>query len=66
MNPFILDSQGKPVNLLLGALDESFGWDASQKLLAVDQGNIGFVLVRARSFGTKVQDDRVKSKGVSS
>ena len=41
MNPLILDSRAKPVNLLLGALDENFEWDASKKLLAFGQGNIG-------------------------
>ena len=32
MNPFMVDSRAKPVNPLLGALDERFGWDASKKL----------------------------------
>ena len=32
MNSFILDSRPKPVNLLLGALDEKFEWDASKNL----------------------------------
>jgi hypothetical protein len=32
MNWFILDIAAKPVNPLLGSLDESFGWDASIKL----------------------------------
>jgi hypothetical protein len=32
MNSFIVDSAGKPVNPLLGTLDENFEWDASKKL----------------------------------
>ena len=32
MNSFILDSVAKPVNPLLGSLDESFEWNASIKL----------------------------------
>ncbi len=32
MNCTIVDSRPKPVNLLLGTLDENFEWDASKKL----------------------------------
>ncbi len=32
MNSFILDSRPKPVNLLLGTLDEKFEWGASKNL----------------------------------
>ena len=44
MNPFMLESAAKPVNPLLGTLDESFESNASIKLLwcdwaAADRGN---------------------------
>jgi hypothetical protein len=32
MNPLIVDSATKPVNPVLGTLDENFEWDASKKL----------------------------------
>jgi hypothetical protein len=50
MDSFIVDSIGKPVNPLLGSLDESFEWNASIKL----QRSRGKLVRRAANSASSV------------
>jgi hypothetical protein len=52
MNSFMVDRAAKPVNLLLGSLDESFEWYASIKLrwslsICSSRADFQYALLRA-------------------